>query len=111
MELNIQELKTMSYYDLNIKLFVINNGGYVSIRNTQDDLFDGRYIGSNEAPLNFCKIADAFDLPYYFIERYTEIDNIIQEALSIKGPAVIEVLCDNNQKIIKPLKENECEYF
>ena len=49
LELNIQELKTMSFYNFDIKLFVINNGGYVSIRNTQDALFGGRYIGSDQA--------------------------------------------------------------
>ena len=38
-ELNIQELKTISHYNLNIKTFVINNGGYVSMQKWQDDFF------------------------------------------------------------------------
>ena len=37
LELNIQELKTMSHYNLNVKLFVINNGGYVSMHNWADN--------------------------------------------------------------------------
>ena len=41
LELNIQELKTISHYNLNIKLFVINNGGYVSMLNWQDTIFKG----------------------------------------------------------------------
>lgn len=109
LELNIQELKTMSYYNMNIKLFVINNGGYASIRNTQDELFGGRYIGSDQMGsgemLDFQKIADAFDLPYFNIQRYEEVDDKILEIIVQDGPAFIEVMCDNNQKIIEPWKE------
>ena len=109
LELNIQELKTMSFYNMNIKLFVINNGGYVSIRNTQDALFEGRYIGSDQVGCNemldFQKVATAFDLPYFNIQRYEEIDDKISKIIGQKGPAFVEVVCDNNQKIIEPLKE------
>ena len=106
LELNIQELKTMSFYNLNIKLFVINNGGYVSIRNTQDQLFNGRYINSDQVGTNelldFSKIADAFDLPYFNIQKYEEVDSKILNIINEDGPAFIEVVCDNNQKIIEP---------
>ena len=44
LELNIQELKTISHYNLDIKLFVINNGGYVSMHNWADNFFDGRRV-------------------------------------------------------------------
>ncbi|MEK7376488.1 MAG: thiamine pyrophosphate-dependent enzyme, partial [Candidatus Margulisiibacteriota bacterium] len=108
LELNIQELKTMSVYGLNIKLFVINNGGYVSIRNTQDKLFDGRYICSDQKGsdmmLDFSKIAQAFCLPYYLINDYKDIDKKINEIKSSKGPAFVEVVCDSNQKIYDPGK-------
>mgnify|MGYP006293639741 CR=1 FL=1 len=104
LELNIQELKTMSCYNLDIKLFVINNGGYVSIRNTQDSLFKGRYINSNQGAANeildLKKVAQAFDLPYFIIKRCEEIDGKISEILDKRGPAFVEVVCDNNQKII-----------
>ncbi len=109
LELNIQELKTMSYYNLNIKLFVINNGGYASIRNTQDSLCEGRYIGSDQAThnalLNLRNVATAFDLPYYIIEKYEDIDSIILEVMNREDPIFIEVVCDNKQKIIKSSKE------
>ncbi len=109
LELNIQELKTMSYYNLNIKLFVINNGGYASIRNSQDSLCEGRYIGSDQAThnalLNLKDVATAFDLPYYLIEKYEDVDNKILEVMNKEGPIFIEVVCNNKQKIIKSSKE------
>lgn len=110
-ELNIQELKTMSFYKCNIKLFVINNGGYVSIRNTQDNVCQGRYIGSDQAScdevLDFQKVAAAFDLSYYLISKQEEIDDKIKEVIATSGPALIEVVCDHKQKIIEPAKEME----
>lgn len=107
LELNIQELKTMSWYNFNIKLFVINNGGYASIRATQDKLFDGLYIGSNQSAdevLNLRKVADAFDLPFFIIQDHAEIDDRIREILAHEGPAFVEVVCDNKQTIVSPLK-------
>lgn len=104
LELNIQELKTLSQYNLNVKLFVINNGGYVSIRNTQDKLFEGRYINSdqvgNNEILDFSKVASTFGLKYFLIDDYNNIDNMIKNVMSDDYPAFIEVVCDNKQKII-----------
>lgn len=105
-ELNMQELKTMAQYNLNVKLFVINNGGYASIRAHQDRLFEGRYIGSDyEEVLNFQKVADVFGLSYHLIESYEEVDNVIQRVTTNSGPVLIEVVCDSNQRIIEPSKE------
>lgn len=102
-ELNIQELKTVSSYNLNIKIFVINNGGYASIRLTQDALCGGRYIGSDQVStneiLNFKKVADAFDLDYEIIQDYREIDTKLDNILKNDKPVLVEVVCDNNQKI------------
>lgn len=107
LELNIQELKTISYYKMNIKLFVINNGGYVSMRNWQDGFFEGRRIGSDDdtgaEPLNLSKIADAFGLKYAVITKHNQIDDQLREIVSRDGPLFVEVVCDSNQKIIEPL--------
>ena len=104
-ELNIQELLTMSHNNLNIKLFVINNGGYASIRKSQDDMVGGRYTDDEEV-LNFSKVSDAFELPYHILVNYHELDEKIPEILDAYGPALIEVVCDKNQKIIAPFENN-----
>ena len=105
-ELNMQELKTMAQYNLNVKLFVINNGGYVSIRTHQDRLCEGRYVGSDfEQVFDFQKVADVFGLPYYLIDSNEEVDCVIKRVTTDCGPALIEVLCDINQRIIEPSVE------
>lgn len=109
LELNIQELKTISYYGLNVKVFIMNNGGYAVIKNKQEKLFGGRYIGSDrtktEESLNLEKVAVAFDLPYFRIEKYEEIDNTISSVFRKNGPAFVEVVCDANQKLIESYEE------
>ncbi|MCU0666059.1 MAG: thiamine pyrophosphate-binding protein [Candidatus Omnitrophica bacterium] len=110
LELNIQELKTVSYYGLNIKLFVINNGGYVSIRNTQDNVCSSRYIGSDSASgvetLNLRKVADAFGLAYSRIDRHQDIRRKLKSIMLRPGPIFVEVVCDRNQKIIESIKDD-----
>lgn len=100
-ELNIQELRTMEQNKLNIKLFIINNGGYASIRKSQDDFVGGRYTDDEEV-LNFSKLADAFKLSFHIIEDYRIMDKQVSDILSINGPALIEVVCDPKQEIIEP---------
>ena len=85
---------------LNIKLFVINNEGYASIRKSQDDMTGGRYTDDKKI-LNFSKIAKAFELPFYFVKDYKKLDKIISRSINRLGPCLVEVVCDPNQEIIE----------
>lgn len=102
-ELNIQELKTISHYKLNIKTFVINNGGYVSMKKWQGNFFDGNILDSEDktgvGTLNFKDIAKAFNLDYLKIQKIHDIKKIIKKVLKNKKPYLIEVYTDPNQKI------------
>ena len=101
MELNIQELKTVSQNNLNIKIFVINNGGYASIRESQDEYSEGRYT-EDEDILDFSKVANAFEMNYEIIDDYLTIDEQINKITSNSNPALIEVVCERDQKIFGP---------
>ena len=109
LELNIQELKTISHYSYNIKLFVINNGGYVSMKKWQDDVFDGRRIDTSESTgagtLNLKKIADAFDLDYIKIDDYKKINDQLIELMSNPNPVFVEVVTDNQQSIVEAFRD------
>jgi len=104
-ELNIQELKTLSIHKLNVKLFIINNGGYASIRKSQVDMTGGRFTDDDDV-LNFKKIAHAYELKYSLIEDYNKMSNQIKKILENSKPEIIEVICDYNQKIIEPFNVN-----
>jgi acetolactate synthase-1/2/3 large subunit len=97
-ETNIQELKTLSYYNLNIKLFVINNGGYLSMREY------GRFTEEEGIGIiNLRKIAEAYDMPYFLISDYKQFDTYLPSFINNNGPAFIEVMCDDKQKLILPI--------
>jgi acetolactate synthase-1/2/3 large subunit len=105
LELNIQELKTISYYNFNIKLFVINNGGYASMRNWQDKFFDGRRIGSDNDTgaemLDLSAVAKAFDLRYECISDVKSMNKDIKRISKKPGPIFIEVVCSSEQEIVQ----------
>ena len=109
LELNIQELKTISHYKLNIKLFVINNGGYVSMHNWSDTFFQGRRVDNSvdtgEGTLNLRKVSDAFDLDYYKISDYKKIQQDLRNILKHPRPMFVEVVTDNHQKIYDAFKD------
>lgn len=109
LELNIQELKTISHNKFNIKLFVINNGGYVSMHNWADSLFKGRRLDTakdtGDGTLNFKNIAKAFDLNHYLIKDVNRIEKDLKKILNDKKPLFIEVITDPHQKIIDAFKD------
>jgi acetolactate synthase-1/2/3 large subunit len=98
--LNIQELQTIKHHQLPIKIFILNNDGYLSMRLTQGGFFKGNYIG--ESPRsgisfpNFVKVATAYGLPARRIET-AEFAGQIEEFLALPGPALCEVTLDPRQ--------------
>ena len=109
LELNIQELKTISHNKFNIKLFVINNGGYVSMHNWADTFFKGRRLDTAEdtgdGTLNLKNIAKAFDMEHFLIHDYKQIDQNLKFILKSKKPLFIEVMTDTKQKIYDYFKD------
>lgn len=107
-ELNIQELLTLSTYNLPVKIFVINNGGYASMRTWQNNFFDGRYIGSTDdtgaKPLNFERVAFAFGIDYVKIENVRDYLAKMPEITSTKTPQLVEVMCKSDQELYLPME-------
>lgn len=99
--MNLQELQTVYHNRLNIKIFILNNNGYHSMRQTQANLFNSKFCGvdknSGISFPNFKKIAYAFDIEYYKIERFEEIDNTMKKAFEKDLPNIIEVFLDEKQ--------------
>lgn len=87
LQLNLQELQTIIHYKVPVKIFVINNGGYLAIRTTQKNNF-GRLIGEGkDSGVSFPdtkKIAKAYGITYYR-------DNILK-AMKHKGPVICEIM-------------------
>jgi len=101
---NIQEFQTLVEYDLPVKLFVLNNDGYHSIRTSQTNYFQKRYIGeSSKSGISFpdtLKIAKAYGIKAVRINKPSQILNTINEVLNYEGPVVCDVIVPREQEII-----------
>lgn len=101
LQMNIQELQTVVGSNLPIKIFVLNNGGYLSIRQTQTGFFKGRKIGeSPESGITFPemkKIGEAYGIPSFKIGK-TEDLAIVMRELDSNGPTLFDVQLDPAQE-------------
>lgn len=101
--MNLQELQTILTNRLPIKVFLINNEGYHSIRQTQNNLFHGHSkvgIGPESGDLsfpNFEKIAEAFGYPYLSAHSNEGMKKAVDETLAMEGPVFCEVFTDTEQ--------------
>ena len=97
-QMNLQELQTLLNYRLPVKLFVYNNGGYLSIKTTQRSFFEGRFVGSEAGSgvilPSFEKLAAAYGLPYFRLESNQELDEKLPGIFATEGPVLVEVMLD-----------------
>ena len=103
-QMNLPELQTIVFHRLPIKIFVINNQGYHSIRQSQGNLFKEFTkcgVGPESGDLSFPdmqRIANAYGLPYVGIKSNQEMKDKLEDFLSIEGYGLCEVFVDTEQK-------------
>lgn len=100
-QMNLQELQTIIHNKLPIKIFVINNDGYHSIRQTQLHYFGEPLvgIGGDSGDLSFPvlkKIAEAYGYPYFEIQNNSEM-NVLDNVLKAEGAFICEVFVSKEQ--------------
>ncbi len=95
-QMNIQELATIAYRRLPIKIICFNNGGYISIKQTQDSFFPGRRVGIGpESGVGFPdmqRIAAAYGIPRMSIRNGRAVEAGIRKVLRSDGPIFCEVM-------------------
>ena len=100
-QMNLQELQTLVHNKLNVKIFLLNNEGYHSMRQTQINLFQPPLVGvSKESGISFPdfnKLAYAYGITYEKIESSDTIDDKIKKTLALEGSAICEVMIDPEQ--------------
>lgn len=105
--MNLQELETIAFNHLNVKLFILNNDGYHSIRQTQRNLFNGRLVGLDRTSgvgfPDFRKLADAFDFAYFEVSQEKDLADTIERSLNAIGPVMCNVIVDPDQNFVPKL--------
>lgn len=101
-QMNLQELQTIIHHKMPIKIFLINNGGYHSIRQTQKNFFGEPLvgIGVDSHDLSFPdmeKLAAAYGYPYTAARHNSELAGAVERTLAVKGPAICEAFVTIDQ--------------
>ncbi len=99
-QMNIQELQTVVHHHLPVKIFVLNNSGYLSMRMTQQGFFgrlSGESASSGASLPDMVKVGCAYGIPSVRIDRQSQLEQI-DRALATDGPALIDVVLDPNQE-------------
>jgi len=101
MQMNIQELQTIVHHRLPVKIFVFNNHGYVSIRQTQDNLFAGHHVGegpnSGVSLPDIVRLAEAYGIPAIRVHNHDGLPEAIRQTLATDGPALCDVVMPAQQ--------------
>ncbi len=111
--MNLQELQTVAFNKIPLKIFVINNNGYSSIRQTQRNFFEGRMTGSGEdsgvGVPDFTKVASAFKIKAIKLSDPKDSDRIIDEVLNSDEPILCEVMTETEYAFAPKLSSKKLE--
>ena len=99
--MNLQELQTIVGERLPIKIFILNNSGYVSIFQTHRNFFNGVEVGggpkSGVTFPNFERLSAGFDIPYLRCSTHAEMAEKIAATMATDGPVICELMIDEEQ--------------
>lgn len=110
LQMNIQEFQTLVHYKIPLKIFILNNKEYVTIKHTQDAYFQSRYVASEpisgySAP-SFSNVAKAYGLDSEVISNHSELKDKLKKVLSKPGCTVCEVMMPRSQPLIPILLQH-----
>jgi acetolactate synthase-1/2/3 large subunit len=111
-QLNIQELQTLIHYKLPVKIFVVNNDGYLSIRFTQGKYFK-RLLGTDSTSgvsfPNNEKISKAYGIKFFRAKNNKELDVALNKTLKYNGPVLCEIMALRQQAILSTASEKKSD--
>jgi acetolactate synthase-1/2/3 large subunit len=104
MQMNVQELATLRMLGTKTKIFVINNAGYASIRNTQRSFFGEELIGASESSglsmPNWSLIAASYGIDHVAIRNSLEMQELLPKIIKNSKAQLIEIFCQQNQVVM-----------
>ena len=110
-QMNVQELETISYNKLPVKIFIINNQGYGLIKGTQELFLKKNYVGVDSSSglglPDFKKIAYSYNINYCSIKNHNELRKKIRFAVNSKNTIICDVFVDPKQRVIPKLESGQ----
>ncbi|HEY5824303.1 MAG TPA: thiamine pyrophosphate-binding protein [Cyclobacteriaceae bacterium] len=112
-QMNLQELQTIIHHQLPVKIFYLNNNGYVSQRQTQDSFFNGFRVGADPASgvsfPDIIKLGAAYGFQTFQIKGQNEMEDILPAVLSCNQPVICEVLLPDDYKFSPKLSSKKLD--
>ena len=103
-QMNIQELATIMHNKIPIKIFIFNNGGYLTIKQTQQLGFNGRIMGADKSSglsfPDYRKISHSHQMEYFCIKNHLDLDKNIKNIMNHKKPLLCELIMNPNEEQI-----------
>jgi len=109
-QMNIQELQTIIYHKIPIKIFILNNDGYLAIKLMQSNLFNKNYVASSKksgvSSPDFIKVAESYGLKTFSINSNNEVDKIVKEVIDYQGCCLCNITMIEDQLIVPRVQSN-----
>jgi acetolactate synthase-1/2/3 large subunit len=103
-QMNLQELQTVVNYHIPLKIFELENDGYLAMKTTQSSFFDGRLTGADHTSGVICpdmkKIAAAYGIPFVRINEEKDLPATIEKVLNADGPMMCEIKMPTMQTLL-----------
>ena len=108
MQMNIQELQTIYNLNLPIKIFIINNGGYGLIKQTQETWLKSHYVGVDSSTglglPDFQKVGKSYGIDCVEIKNHNELDEKLNSVLNSNQPIICDVIVSPKQRVAPKLE-------
>ena len=98
-QMTLCELATARQENINVNIAIINNNFLGMVRQWQELFFEKRYQATPMVNPDFCKLADAYDIPNRLVTRRDEIEDAVQFARGIDGPTLIEFVVEKEEMV------------
>lgn len=111
--MNLQELQTIKHHNLPIKIFILNNDGYISMKQTQKNFFKGRLTAADSTSgltcPDFIGVGKGFNIESIKLEDPKKIETTIQKVLDLDKPVICEVIIEKDYNFEPKLSSQKLE--
>ena len=106
-QMNIQELATLSTYNIKVKIIILNNSCLGMVRQWQELFYNRRYSGTPLKNPNFVKIAQGYGIKGMQIKKVSEVKKAVEEILKAKGPVLADFLIEPEENVFPMVPAGE----
>ncbi len=106
-QMTLQELGTAVQEQANVKIAIINNGYLGMVRQWQQMFYNARYAETPISSPDYVKLAEAYGVPGYRVQRQEDIQSTLKKARQHKGPALIEFVVEQHGMVFPMVPAGE----